>query len=81
MLQLLLLKDLSTAYRSVPDNFPTEDGTVHITQTSFSKMAYKEVSVTLNGGPTSVLHAFVPKATTLLSQSLLNRQESPCFDV
>ena len=69
------------AYRSVLANSLTEDGIAHITVSSFSKMAYKEVSVTCNGGPSSVLHAFVPKATTLLSQSLLNQQESPCFDV
>lgn len=81
MPHLLLQREHCKAYRSVPDNFPTEDGIVHITQTSFSKMVYKEVSVTFNGGPSSVLHAFVPKATTLLSQSLLNQQESPCFDV
>ena len=69
------------AYRNALPNSLTEDGIAHITASSFSKMAYKEVSVTYNGGPSSVLHAFVPKATTLLSQSLLNQQESPCFDV
>ena len=59
--------------RNAPDNSLTEDGTAHIRLASFLKMVYKEVSAKFVRVPSSVLHAFVPKATTLLSLSLLNQ--------
>ena len=60
-------------YRNALDSCPTEDGTAHITLDSFLRTAYKEVSATFVRGPSSVLDAFVPKATTLLSLNLLNQ--------
>ena len=60
-------------YRNAPDNSLTEDGTAHIIPANFLKMVYKEVSATFVREPSSVLRAFVPKATTLLSLSLLNQ--------
>lgn len=50
----------------------TEDGTAHIKLDNYLKMAYKEVSGTLDREPSSVLHVFVPKATTSLSLSTKN---------
>ena len=59
--------------RNAQDSFLTGDGTAHIIQASFSRMVYKEVSAMFVREPSSVLHAFVPKATTQLSLNLPNQ--------